>query len=88
MTEESLDILFVILLLIPVLIPVALIIWGMISTIRADKKRIRRHGYRNSNSRTSAWAITGWIVLLIIYCVMLNNAYTWSIHQISDRTQQ
>lgn len=71
MTEALLDILFVILLLIPV----ALIIWGMISTIRADKKRIRRHGYRNSDSRTAGWAITGWIVLLIIYCVMLNNAY-------------
>jgi len=71
MTEVLLDILFVILLLIPV----ALIIWGMISTIRADKKRIRRHGYRNSDSRTAGWAITGWIVLLIIYCVMLNNAF-------------
>jgi len=44
--EVLLDILFVILLLIPV----ALIIWGMISTIRADKKRIRRHGYRNSDA--------------------------------------
>lgn len=37
----------------------------MISSIRADKKRIRKHGYRNSDDTTFAWAITGWIVLLL-----------------------
>ena len=74
MTEENealellLDISFVILLLIPV----ALIIWGMMSSIRADKKRRRKHhGYRNSDNKKFALAINGWIVLLLIYFCIL-----------------
>lgn len=63
--EVLLDIFFVVLLIIPV----ALIIWGMISSIRADKKRVRKHGYRNSDNLTFAWAILGWIVLLLFFWI-------------------
>lgn len=48
------------------LIPVALIIWGMIRTIRINKKRKRKHGFRISDNRKYTRAMWGWILLLIL----------------------
>jgi len=51
---------------IVLLIPVALIIWGMTRTIRINKKRKRKHGFRISDNRKYVREMWGWILLLII----------------------
>ena len=64
--NDALKTLLDLIVFIVFLIPVALIIWGMTHTIRINKKRKRKHDFRISDNRKFAWAMLGWILLLII----------------------